>query len=308
MITVAGLTPSLDLTYTVEALRLGEIHRVPDVVRCAGGKALNMARAASTAGASCGVVAILGGLTGDLLVEMLKAEGLRVTVVGSPAETRTCVSIAAADTGRLTEVYQDAAAIPVEVWRSFRETIGALLEVSPGWLSISGRAPTDGAAGIADLVQLGRQAGVRVAVDTHGDALPSAIGAGPDLVKVNRYEAAELLDVDPDTELLVLARGVAERSGGMVVLTDGTAGALALDGDRALHAVAPGVPGRYPVGSGDSFLGGLLAALDRGDDLAAALRTATGCGVANAMTPGQGHFRRADATRIAAEVKLQTIG
>ena len=43
MITVAGLSPSLDLTYLVDSLRLGAIHRPTAVVRCAGGKALNMA-------------------------------------------------------------------------------------------------------------------------------------------------------------------------------------------------------------------------------------------------------------------------
>ena len=66
--------------------------------------------------------------------------------------------------------------------------------------------------------------------------------------------------------------------------------------------------GSYPVGSGDSFLGGLLAALERGDDLAHAVRLGTGCAVANALVPGQGHFDPALALEIAAEVELTPAG
>lgn len=308
MITVAGLAPSLDLTYRVDTLRVGEIHRVGEVVRCAGGKPLNMARAASTMAAECAVVAILGGPTGAALAQMLQTEGLAVTVIESPAETRVCVSISAEDSGQLTEVYQDSPAVPEAVWRSFCDQLDAALGSRPGWLSISGRAPAGPVDMIADLVRRGLRADVRVAVDTSGAALAPALAAGPTLVKINRYEAAAELGVPPDDDLLTMAGALAERSRATVVLTDGTAGAIAVEGARALHASAPGAPGRYPVGSGDSFLGGLLAALDGGAELRQALRTATACGVANALTPGQGRFSVETVQQVAAAVELRALG
>jgi 1-phosphofructokinase family hexose kinase len=306
VITVAGLTPSLDLTYTVDALRPGQIHRVPEAVRYAGGKALNMARAAVTAGAHCRVVALLGGVTGHALAEMLAGEGVSAVVVDSPAETRVCVSIAANDTGQLTEVYQDAAPIPPEVIAAFAAAVGPQLEAG-GWLSISGRAPGGTPDSIADLVRLGRGRGAAVAVDTHGEALGPALAAGPTLVKVNRQEAAGVLALPVDTDLLVLARGVRDRSGAVVVLTDGTAGSLAVDGGRALRVTGPDVVGRYPVGSGDSFLGGLLAALERGEALGDALRSATGCAMANALVPGQGHFDPETMWELAGQVEVRRL-
>jgi 1-phosphofructokinase family hexose kinase len=304
VITVAGLTPSLDLTYTVDSLRPGQIHRVPQAVRCAGGKALNMARAVVTAGAHCRVVALLGGATGHALAEMLALEGVSAVVVDSPAETRVCVSIAAGDTGQLTEVYQDAAPIPPEVITAFAAAVGPQLEAG-GWLSISGRAPGGTPDSIADLVRLGRSRGAAVAVDTHGEALAPALAAGPTLVKVNRQEAAGVLALPVDTELLVLARGVRDRSGALVVLTDGTAGSLALEGDVALRVTGPDVVGHYPVGSGDSFLGGLLAALERNEALSAALRSATGCAMANALVPGPGHFHVETMRELAGQVEVR---
>lgn len=307
MISVAALTPSLDLTYTVDTLTLGEIHRVPEVVRCAGGKALNMARAASRVAADCAVVAILGGPTGAALAEMLRAEGLGVTVVESPAETRVCVSVAAAEPGQLTEVYQEAAPVPAEVYRRFLAEVEALLVSRPGWLSVSGRAPVGSSAAVADLVRLGHCTGAAVAVDSSGAALGPALAARPDLVKVNRFEAAAELGVADADDLLTMAGALSATTGAIVILTDGTAGALALDGDLAVHAAAPGEPGRYPVGSGDSFLGGLLAGLDHGEELPAALRMATACAVANARTPGPGQFSRETVRRIAPDVELRTL-
>ncbi|MET0695511.1 MAG: PfkB family carbohydrate kinase [Propionibacteriaceae bacterium] len=307
MITVAGLTPSLDLTYLVDSFALGQIHRVPDVVRCAGGKALNMARAASTLGADCTVVAILGGPTGATLVELLRAEGLAVTVIESPAETRICVSVAAADSEALTEIYQEAAALPDPVLQAFVAELDHVLRRSPGWLSISGRAPAGSSQVIAELVALGGRLGIRVAIDTHGAALAPALAAGPALVKVNRYEAAELLRVPVDTDLRVMAEEVRARCGAIVVLTDGAAGSVAVDGERALRAQPPEVVGRFPVGSGDSFLGGLLAGLDAGHDLRQALGMAAASGVANALVPGQGHFTAASFAAVQAGVQIHDM-
>lgn len=304
MITVAALTPSLDLTYTLPRLTLGVIHRVPEVVRCAGGKALNMARAACRVGADCGAVAILGGPTGAALAEMLRREGLAVRVVDSPAETRVCVSIAATEPGQLTEVYQEAAPVATEVYQRFLGEVETLLQARPGWLSVSGRAPVGSTGAVGDLVRLGHRTGAKVAVDSSGAALGPALAARPDLVKINRSEAAAELGVAEDDDLLAMARALAAGTGAVVVLTDGTAGALALDHDLAVHAAAPGEPGHYPVGSGDAFLGGLLTALDRGDELPTALRTATGCGVANAQRPGPGQFDLDTVSRIAGDVAL----
>lgn len=308
MLTVAGLTPSLDLTYLVDSLTLGEIHRVPKVIRCAGGKSLNMARAARTMGADSTVVALLGGATGAALAEMLAAEGIAMIEVHSARETRICVSIAAADSGQLTEIYQEAAPVAEDVWQAFLSQVRSVLVSRPGWLSVSGRAPQGAPRVIAELVRTAHLYEVQVAVDTHGQALPEALTERPTLVKINRSEAAELLGVPIGTDLLTMAIAVRRSCGAIVVLTDGTAGALAVDGAVALQATGPDVVGRYPVGSGDSFLGGLLASLEAGESLGEALRTATACGVANALVPGQGHFDVDAVARIAPAVTVRPVG
>ena len=307
MITVAGLTPSLDLTYLVDDLRLGRIHRPRALVACAGGKSLNMARVAARLGADVRVIAVLGGPTGEHVAGRLTADGVMFEVIGSSTETRTCVSIASGSSDELTEVYQYAPAMPDGVWSQVVAAVDAALPLRPGWLSISGAPPAelpDGA--LADLVRLGHARGVRVALDTHGQALSAAVDVRPELVKVNRAEAAELLGADPaDADLVELAAQIRGRTRGLVVLTDGMAGSVAVDDAGVRRAPASTRIGDFPVGSGDSFMGGLVTALDRGDALPDALRCAAAAGAANALVPGPGVLDLADYAAILAGVTAQ---
>lgn len=305
MITVAGISPSLDLTYLVDALQLGQIQRSSSVVSCAGGKPLNAARAAATLGADVAVVAILGGATGDLIERALLAAGLTLISVPTPNETRTCVSIAAADSGQLTEVYQNAARVPGPVWTRFAHALGEQLTDRPGWLLVNGGAPLGlDAAAIAGLVGMGHHRGVRVAVDTYGVSLEQAIQVRPAVVKVNRAEASALLGADPEADLLEVATELQQRTGELVVLTDGRDGAVAVDDEHRLRVHLPDRVGHYPVGSGDSFLAGLVTALDRGDDLPTALTLAAAAGVANALVPGPGVFSADEAADLFAQISV----
>lgn len=290
MISALALSPALDVTYVVD--ELAGIQRPRSVHRVAGGKALNAARAAATLGAQVAAVAVLGAGAGQDVASGARADGVDVYVVPGTEATRSCVSIFSHDTGALTEIYERAVPVSAGTAASALNTAVELAASRPGWWFVSGGLPESAPAGLlGDVVRRLHDAGVRVAVDSHGAALHDAVGAAPDLVKVNRAEAQELVgagsagegDVTSVPELLA---AVHARTGGLVVVTDGAAGAWATDGDRVLRAQLTGHTGGFPVGSGDSFLGGLLVALDGGDDLAGALALATATGTANAQVPG----------------------
>jgi fructose-1-phosphate kinase PfkB-like protein len=83
-------------------------------------------------------------------------------------------------------------------------------------------------------------------------------------------------------------------TGAAVVLTAGSEGAVAVDAVGAWRAAPDPQPGRFAIGSGDSFLAGLLVALDAGAALPAALHDASAAGSANTRAPGAGVFTRSD--------------
>lgn len=301
MITFVALSPSVDITYLVDEFVEGGTFRPTAVFRAAGGKALNAARAARVLGASVQAVVILGGPAGNFIRQHLAAAGVPLEVVDAAAETRTCVSIASAASGLLTELYEHPSAIGAGELASLRRVLGRPAEA--GWWAISGGMPSSVPVDeLAGLVRLGHSLGQRVAIDSHGAALAVALDARPDLVKVNRREAAELLGVPDNTDVFDLALRIRSVTVGRVVITDGAEGSFAVDGSARWRATWTGAPGRYPVGSGDSYLGGLLTGLDRGDSFDRALRLACGAATANALVPGAGVFTAEAAASIAAQV------
>lgn len=282
-----GLTPALDVVYVLDEVRLGGIHRPPVVLRSAGGKSLNVARALTLLGVPVRAIAPLGGRIGDLVAQLLDEHGVAVDRIPSAVETRMCVTASDTTARTLTEFYEPVTAFDVPLaeiaWRTAR--------VRPGeWLTLSGAMPSGvDPRALAELLAADVARGVLLAVDVHGPSLGTILEvARPRLVKVNRSEAEELTGLD-DPERA--ASALLARGAGAAVVTDGEAGSFGLtaDGDR-VSAPPVSRPGMFPVGSGDCYLAGLVAVLDAGGGLTAALEAAAAVAAANAQSPGAAVF------------------
>ena len=302
MITVLLPSPALDVTYLVDRVEVGAIHRPREVLRAPGGKGLNLARAAHRLGAAATVVAPLGGHIGALVASLAQKEGVTITAVDVAAETRSCVTVVSGDAHQtgLTEFYEPAAGLDADEQGRIVE---ALRTSPPGeWTTLAGSVPVG--LDLSLLVEALRSRvarGDRLAIDTHGAALDTLIDElQPALVKVNRHEAAALLGWDGDAA--ALAAAVRARSGGTVVITDGSNGSVGIDETGAWRARLDAPAGRYPVGSGDSYLAGLLVALSGGAALPEALAAASGAAAANAQVPGAATFDSA----LARELTVRT--
>jgi len=67
------------------------------------------------------------------------------------------------------------------------------------------------------------------------------------------------------------------------------------------------VRGRFPVGSGDAFLAGLVVSLDRGDGWGEALQLALGAATANAELPGAGRLDPARAVALTGQAEVRPL-
>jgi 1-phosphofructokinase family hexose kinase len=305
--------PSIDKLFEVERLVKGDIHRPLGFVQTAGGKGLNVARAARALGADVCAVALLRGHTGRWLEEMLAAEGVRSQPVWTHGENRSSLSVADRETGGLTEFYEHGSEVPSSAWVELLHAAAGLLPEA-GWLTISGSippgAPADGYAGV---VREAQAAGVLVALDADGDRLRSALEAQPDVVKVNSAEAGELLGVPTARRDEALAaaqklRSLAGGDGHAGVVTRGADGVVLAAPDGTLYEGALYVRGRFPVGSGDSFLAGLVVGLERSPgDWAGALKLALGAGTANSELAGAGKLDPARANALAEQAQVRQV-
>jgi 1-phosphofructokinase family hexose kinase len=299
VIVSVAANPSIDKLFAIARLVPGGIHRPSEFLQVAGGKGLNVARAVTCLGAAARGVALVGGHAGAWIEEALAEEGIDATFARGSHETRSCLSVAAEDRGGLTEFYEDGPPVEPAAWEGLEVLVENAVS-GAGWLTLSGSIPAGAPQnGYARLIERARSVGVRVAVDTRGAFLRAAIDARPDVVKVNAAEAGELLgrEVATTEECVRAAREMRERLGdgrSAAIVTRGGDGAVAVDDEEGAVVATLDARGRFPVGSGDAFLAGLVLTLESGDDLASALPTALGAGAANAEVPGAG---RLDAER-----------
>jgi 1-phosphofructokinase family hexose kinase len=306
MIVCVSANPSIDKTFVVDRLMEGSIHRPLEFVQLAGGKGLNVARAASLLGADVAVAAVLGGFAGGWIADALESEGIPAHIAWTESETRSCLSVADAFSGELTEFYENGGKISARAWEGLKTLVQELC-VTADWLILSGSLPPGVASdGYAQLIAAAQRHGVRVALDTRDRSLADAMGAGPDIVKVNASEAGDVLRMPVTTlnESVAAARELLRLTGGTAaVVTRGAEGAVAATPDGGWRG-GNQVWGPYPVGSGDAFLAGLITALDRGVDWRGASALAFGAGAANAEVPGTGRLLRERAEAIAAQTEI----
>lgn len=300
MIVCLAANPSIDRFFEVKHLEPGSIHRPLGFAAVPGGKGLNAARAVAALGGDACAVALLAGHAGRWIDEALGAEGIERRVTWTDGETRSCLSVADRETGSLTEFYEAGPPAEAGTWERLVALVDELLAVEPGarpaWLTISGSMPEGAPAdGYAELIESSRLAGVPCALDSSGSSLASALGAGPDVVKINAAEAAELVEAPCATagEAMDAARELRRRAGHdpcCAVVTRGTEGVTCVTADGTAWQGRLAAQGPYPVGSGDAFLGGLVVALERGGEWPRALACALGAGAANAEVPGAGRL------------------
>jgi 1-phosphofructokinase family hexose kinase len=312
MIVCLAANPSIDKLFEVERLIKGDIHRPLGLVATAGGKGLNVARAAEALHADVTAVSLLRGHAGKWLEEQLTAEGVPGAFVWSHGENRSSLSVADRETGGLTEFYEHGSVVPSASWAELMHTCASLFDRSR-WLTISGSLPRGAPdEGYRDLVAEARAEGLRVAVDCEGDRLRLALEAQPDIVKVNATEARELLGVPTarHEEAMTAARKLRDLAGGdghAGLVTRGAEGVVLAAPDGTLYDGTLYVRGRYPVGSGDAFLAGLITALDRGAMWDEALCLALGAATANAEIPGAARLDPSRAEELARQAAVRIL-
>ena len=100
MICTVTLNASIDKSYRLAApLADHTVMRVASCHATAGGKGLNAARAVAACGEEVVASGIVGGHTGQLLLDLLAADGVAGDFVHARGETRTCINVLDPDGG-----------------------------------------------------------------------------------------------------------------------------------------------------------------------------------------------------------------
>lgn len=283
--------PAIDRTIIVPSLILGKVHRAERVTVAAGGKGLNVARAIHTLGGDPLCMGFLGGHNGRLLADLSQKAGLNSSWTWINAETRTC-TILISQNGDATLINEPGLPVTKSEWTRLQIDVVKHLS-SVGLVCVSGSLPPETALEelhelFAALVESRKQ----IWVDTSGAALDAILTYPGVCIKVNGEEIGQVLGFKVKNMtsakralIMLIERGIAA-----CVITLGDRGALLATKEGRWFASAPSVRVVSTVGSGDSFLGGLVSARDNGQAWPVALCNAVAAGTANALSEGGGKF------------------
>jgi 1-phosphofructokinase len=277
----------------------GAVHRATSVTSQAGGKGVNISRAAVVAGVE--TLAVLPAPADDPFVLELRSAGIPCRPVpGCRGDLRTNITVTEPD-GTTTKLNSPGPTVTPQVLDDLTAALVAAVTgdpaAAPDWVVLAGSLPPGAPhEWYADLVQTLAGTGARVALDTSEAPLRAVVDrlpdAAPALMKPNGDELASLTGDDAATieaDPLVAARAASvllERGVGAVLATLGARGAVLATPDGAWHAEPPPTEVVSTVGAGDSSLFGYLMADLRGDDPAGRLALAVAYGSAAAGLPG----------------------
>ncbi len=272
MILTLTPNPSIDRTVDLaEPLVRGAVHRVAAAISQAGGKGVNISRAAVAAGLP--TVAVLPAAHDDAFVQELINAGVDCQPQPPTGEVRVNLTITEPDgtTTKLNTPGSRATAASLAALES-----GLLRHADDAaWVVLAGSLPPGAPVDwYADLVRALRRTSARIALDTSDAPLAAVVAAlpdaAPDLMKPNAEELASFtgqpaarLEADPvaaaDAAATLVAKGV-----GAVLATLGGNGAVLVTAAGAWHAAAPPTNVVSTVGAGDSSLFGYLLGDVRG--------------------------------------------
>lgn len=305
------LNPTIDRILEVPGFKVGGHVQGRLRMREPAGKAINVSRALADLRIKSTAIGWVGMNAFDLFHEAMQRAGVKACFLPITGATRENITII--DPAGPTETHIRDAGPRVDD-ADVRRLMDLLQSVvtAESLVIFTGSLPP----GLAlhsweGLLQACTARGAKVAVDTAGEPLRSAMSSPLWMIKPNEFELGELLDRSfPDEPSLVAAAGELAGRFPFVLVTAGRKGAYCLSQGRVIHAQATlrADQVQSTVGCGDAMLAGFLAGLMSADgDLEVALREGVAVSAAAALTDEPAHFERSAVEQIRRKVELRTV-
>lgn len=282
VITVA-LNPALDQTLEISGLQLGVVNRALRMQVDIGGKAINVASCLADFGITTAVTGLLGRDNAAPFEEFFQRKKMVHQCCYRDGLTRINTKLVDRISGVTTDLNMPGPEFAPAAARELLEQVLHCIErlIEPArWVVLSGSLPLGmPETTYALMTRRVRAAGGSVLLDTSGVPLRVALAAGPQIIKPNRHELAELMGESLNTRAALIAAGRALLDAtpdlGLVVVSLDHDGALFLTREQRLHAHSAPVTVISTVGAGDAMVAGLIAAQLEGLTLMETARLAT---------------------------------
>ena len=283
------LAPSLDsATITPQIYPEGKLRCTSPVFEPGGG-GINVARAIAHLGGTATAIFPAGGATGEHLVALLADENVPVSTVEAKDWTRQNLHVHVESSGEQYRFVMPGATLHQDELQKLQDKVTHIPAGS--LLVISGSLPPGvSLEAFVALIKAAQQQGLRLIIDSSGDALAAALEIGHiELVKPNQKELSALVQrelVQPDDVRNAAQEIIRSGKAHRVVVSLGAQGALAVDANSCVQVVPPPIKSQSTVGAGDSMVGAMTLKLAENADLKTMVRYGVAAGSAATINQG----------------------
>lgn len=309
MITTVTLNPAVDKTIEIDDFQIGEVNRISSMRLDAGGKGINVSKVIQSLGGSSTAVGIIAGTSGDFIknyLDSIKIENNFTTIDG---KTRTNIKIVDKVNHTNTDVNETGPKVSKEDLNNVCENFCSNINQN-SVVIFSGSIPKNVDSNIYNVwIKKVNEKQAKCILDADGDLFKNGIKAGPYLIKPNIHELEEFFGqkIKNKMEAVKLSSQLFDYNVKIIVVSLGEEGALFIKRDLAILACGVKVEVKSTVGAGDSMVGALALAIDKGYDFEKAIKLSVACGTASVMTSGTQAADLNTILEIEKQVKLEYI-
>lgn len=272
-ILVVGLNPCLDVSLTMDRLLIDKTNYYHAYHEDLGGKGSNVIRAIHAMSGAGSLFSPNFPEDGNKVEGLMRAEGIRAHLVNLPGDLRVNYKLHDSDENghfRMTELNSPGEQLAPAAIRLLEREWMRQIEQDQLLVLSGSLAPGLPDESYRDLITAQHKRGGRVVLDTKGRALRLGLEAGPDFVKPNRDELAEIsgMPCDSAEEAAAAALKLREMGADVVLASLAADGAILTRGKAVFYAKTPVNPDILRLaGAGDAMTATLACFASRDDDL-----------------------------------------
>lgn len=308
MIFTITLNVALDRTLWVDKIEPDESNRIEKEQRYAGGKGVDVSKVLTTLGLANRTLGFVGGFAGDELEGRLLNEGVACDFVRISQETRTNIIVNDMSTEQQMLFSAKGPVIqPYELMRVIRQVEQL---IAPAFIVISGSLPADVTPEIyRKIIDVAKNKGATVLMDTAGDALRVGIQSLPHIIKPNIHELSHLVQQTLTSldDILQAATRIHQQGVEIVLVSMGAKGILLVTENEQYLASPPHVEVQNTVGAGDSAVAGFVYGLVEGKSHREALTFAVAAGTATTLRSGTALCKKEDIFKLAPKINVSSV-
>ncbi len=310
MILTITVNPLLEKRLYFDHTEKGAVNRCYAEKFYAGGKGINVSRQLSKLGIDNIAMTFAGGNNGKILRKVLSEEGINFSLINTREETRSATLLLEKNSPKITSYIGLSSEVSDEEVNHFADKLDKMIQNST-IVVMTGSLPSPNTAEIfCHGIKLADKYDKIVILDTYGPHLQECINLGPFALhnNISELEHSFNCDLSEEQNIFDLMDELYSKKIKMAFLTNGSAAIYSSKFDFHYLTIPPSISEKDPLGSGDSFVAGIVHGLEHNLVYTEMLKNAVSLGAVNAEEWSTSEVTTADMKKYFDSIEVKQVG